>query len=329
MAIEIRRHEAKILPPQLRGRCLTPSAAVQYYWSSTVCTTAPSRTQHAATMPVTICRATFTSSATSPTTVLPRRSTERSRYAREGFQASTKIRSHLSMIVQGLADHSRREDSGAAFSARRCCRPGVCGSCSGCSRLQHCLLFVIGQRLFVNGKELKNSQNLDRLDGATLWLVVQRRVRGQVSIESYGTSRFPRSLERTLHEVRQGICVQGFAPKLAMEGSGGTYFLYDSRKRTVACFKPRDEEPFAENNPRGMTGRRGVGQTGLRNGIWAGEACEREVAAYILDDKHHFHTVPPTALVEALHPAFAYLQRKQKHSKVGSLQVRAVDSMHS
>jgi hypothetical protein len=43
----------------------------------------------------------------------------------------------------------------------------------------------------------------------------------------------------------------------------------------------------------------------MRPGIEPGEACIREVAAYLCD-RGHFLGVPATTLVEARHPAFCY-----------------------
>ena len=44
--------------------------------------------------------------------------------------------------------------------------------------------------------------------------------------------------------------VTGIKPELSLYGSGGTYFLNDAYKWNLLVFKPEDEEPFAENNPR-------------------------------------------------------------------------------
>ena len=66
---------------------------------------------------------------------------------------------------------------------------------------------------------------------------------------------------------------------LSIDGSGGTYFLLGPRRKPVACFKPCDEEPGCHNNPRGLVGI--GGGFGLRAGIAAGEASQREVAAYV------------------------------------------------
>ena len=73
-----------------------------------------------------------------------------------------------------------------------------------------------------------------------------------------------------------------------------------------------DEEPGAENNPRGIVGRRG--HTSLRKGIVSGEAWKREIAAYILD--HGFASVPACVQAEVRHERFSEV-------KTGSLQVFA------
>jgi Phosphatidylinositol 3- and 4-kinase len=97
----------------------------------------------------------------------------------------------------------------------------------------------------------------------------------------------------------------GLKPELVMDGSGGTYFLHDAKKIKVAVFKPADEEPYAKNNPRGYlpTPGRDYSSQSLRDGIAPGEACIREVAAFLLDHDG-FSSVPMTTLAEARHPAF-------------------------
>lgn len=70
-------------------------------------------------------------------------------------------------------------------------------------------------------------------------------------------------------------------PKLSNDGTSGTYFLRGPDKRIEAVFKPIDEEAFAPNNPRDYVGA--FGQTTFRKGVLSGEACIREVAAYMLD----------------------------------------------
>ena len=85
-------------------------------------------------------------------------------------------------------------------------------------------------------------------------------------------------------------------------------------------FKPIDEEPMAENNPRGLP--LSVDGEGLKRGTRVGEGALREVAAYLLDHptdgcRSHsgtgFSGVPPTALVRSFHMG--------KELKIGSLQM--------
>ena len=57
----------------------------------------------------------------------------------------------------------------------------------------------------------------------------------------------PRSLLRALKQVRRAMELGIHAPKLTLEGFGGTYFLYDPRRRPLAVFKPADEEPYGRS----------------------------------------------------------------------------------
>jgi len=132
-------------------------------------------------------------------------------------------------------------------------------------------------------------------------------------------STIGRACERLLASIGQGLG-EGLAPALALDGMGGTYVLRDAKRNPVAAFKPRDEEPFAPNNPRGLSGK--MGQPGIHPAIPSGESHLREVLAYLLDHRG-FAAVPPTMQAEALHPAF-YVQSMRPLSrygaKIGSLQ---------
>lgn len=119
----------------------------------------------------------------------------------------------------------------------------------------------------------------------------------------------PKALQRLVQQARRGLTL-GFKPALAPDGSGGSYFLSDARRQRVGVFKPADEEPFAENNPRGYVAHGapssspgGGDAEWLRQGVRPGELCLREVAAYLLDHDG-FAGVPPTTLAEARHPGF-------------------------
>ncbi|KAG3221256.1 hypothetical protein PC129_g8005 [Phytophthora cactorum] len=165
------------------------------------------------------------------------------------------------------------------------------------------------------GVAVKNSAS-SRVNGKTSQNLRPEQV-PVVNIHPYGAHLLPVALMKITHQALQGLAL-GLAPVLAMDGTGGTYFFKDPSHRNVGCFKPQDEEPFGPNNPRGLVGQ--LGQSGLRRGILSGEACERELAAYVLD-KDHFAGVPATSLVESRHPVFNYAgSAGALHFKVGSLQ---------
>jgi len=200
---------------------------------------------------------------------------------------------------------------------------------------------VSAQRLYfgpllTSGGELPNHRSLQDAgiyrSGETLLLDIQGGVADGASVSASITSLrstgvsdvcvspslldlTPRALRRTVQRARRGFAL-GLKPDLVLDGSGGTYYLHDARKVRAAVFKPADEEPYAENNPRGYVRQGGgsgissnfgfgygVPDEGMREGICPGEACVREVAAYLLDHGG-FSGVPATTLAEARHPAF-------------------------
>ncbi|KAL0896302.1 hypothetical protein Bca101_080263 [Brassica carinata] len=115
----------------------------------------------------------------------------------------------------------------------------------------------------------------------------------------------------------------GSPPVRSREGTGGAYFMQaSSGNKYVGVFKPIDEEPTAENNPHGLP--LSPNGEGLKKGTKVGEGALREVAAYLLDhpkcgEERGFAGVPPTTMVECLHPGFNH--PKGVKTKIGSLQM--------
>ena len=99
--------------------------------------------------------------------------------------------------------------------------------------------------------------------------------------------------------------VSGFNRKLnpqpTPEGLSGSYFLRDRFRNSVAIFKPRLEEPFAPQNPRGLSGKL---ETSIHaSNILSGRLYLREAAAFLLDEDKLFG-VPETFLAVVDHPFF-------------------------
>lgn len=122
-------------------------------------------------------------------------------------------------------------------------------------------------------------------------------------IEVYGSMNCSKRLKHVIERIRQGFNNR-LKPKLTDEGTSGTYEMRNALKEKVGVFKPIDEEPFAPNNPRGNTGP--FGSQSFRPGVFSGESCIREAAAYLLDH-HHFSSVPPTTFVEVVHSSLKFV----------------------
>ncbi|KAK8967891.1 hypothetical protein KSP40_PGU014546 [Platanthera guangdongensis] len=128
-----------------------------------------------------------------------------------------------------------------------------------------------------------------------------------------------------IDSTRAGL-EKGKKPVMSSEGSGGVYFMFDATGRKyVSVFKPIDEEPMSENNPRGLP--LSLDGEGLKRGTRVGEGALREAAAYILDhpfggprssssNQVGFAGVPPTALVRCIRGGYG-----KKEIKIGSLQM--------
>lgn len=185
---------------------------------------------------------------------------------------------------------------------------------------------VQSQRLFfgpllTSGKELPNHRTLHDagiyrsgetvlLDikggsssclGASSTLTLRPGAASDIVISSSVMDSTPRLARSQVQEARRALALN-LKPEFILDGSGGTYFLHNSRKAKIAVFKPADEEPYAENNPRGYLRQPGQDMF-LRKGVVPGESCIREVAAFMLDHGG-FSGVPMTTLVECRHPSF-------------------------
>ena len=180
------------------------------------------------------------------------------------------------------------------------------------------------QRLFFAGQELKNTHTLNDCsisDGARLFLSSTSHSASSAAsaasplIAVYGDIPCPPLMRDTIAAVRGGL-VAGLAPRLAMEGTGGTYFLRSPNKQNVAVFKAEDEEPFAPANPRGYQGV--MGGAGFRAGLLSGEGAVREVAAYLMDHGG-VSGVPATTRVELSKTAF-------KDKRAGNVSVKRLSN---
>jgi len=143
--------------------------------------------------------------------------------------------------------------------------------------------------------------------------------KSDIDISSSVINLTPKPLRSLVQEARRALALN-LKPAFILDGSGGTYFLHNTRKTKIAVFKPADEEPYADNNPRGYIRQPGQNMF-LREGVVPGEACIREVAAFMLDHGG-FSGVPMTTLVECRHPCFnvngSHLSLTEGGASIGS-----------
>ncbi|CBQ72527.1 related to LSB6-Phosphatidylinositol 4-kinase [Sporisorium reilianum SRZ2] len=158
---------------------------------------------------------------------------------------------------------------------------------------------------------------------------------------SMSSHEFQRQVEQVKHAIQQGVY-----PKMITTGSSGSYFVRIINNEsafseggaqqqqipslaTVAVFKPKDEEPYGNLNPKRQF---------LRKYLWwaMGRPCLipnfsylSEVGASYLDARLALEMVPRTELVELSSPTFHYAYNDRiafdKHhvplpNKVGSYQ---------
>lgn len=143
------------------------------------------------------------------------------------------------------------------------------------------------------------------------------------SVDFFGCVPKNSICKKMLSDLKKGF-KSNFSPQLAMDGTGGTYFLKNEYKKSCAVFKPADEEPFAPNNPK--IHRANIASSGFKPGLKSGLGANREVAAYILD-RSGFSGVPVTTMVKFRNCCYfnyndKLLGNHKKHRKVkiGSLQ---------
>ncbi|WFD00784.1 1-phosphatidylinositol 4-kinase [Malassezia yamatoensis] len=136
---------------------------------------------------------------------------------------------------------------------------------------------------------------------------------------------------RMVQEIETSI-QQGVHPRMISAGTSGSYLVYvreGESTRVVAVFKPMDEEPYGNLNPKRVF---------LRKYFWwaMGRPCLipnfsylSEVGASFLDEQLGLNLVPTTRLIPLASPSFHYLYRdRRRHergiaalpAKVGSLQ---------
>ncbi|SGZ30410.1 BQ5605_C048g12353 [Microbotryum silenes-dioicae] len=183
-----------------------------------------------------------------------------------------------------------------------------------------------GQRR-ANGAKRRAKHDLDRIQRRDRKVAVPILAsvfgRDGVGSEDKGKGKSERDWETLDHEpplsdeafndlvdqVREAISLN-VQPRLNSKGSSGSYFAKDKHSHTLAIFKPKDEEPYGNLNPK-LT--KWLHRNFFSRIIPFGRACLipqlsylSESAASLMDRRLETHIVPPTQVVPLSSPAFFY-----------------------
>jgi hypothetical protein len=74
--------------------------------------------------------------------------------------------------------------------------------------------------------------------------------KNDICVSSSTLDLCPKSLQRLVQQSRRGLAL-GFKPALAPDGSGGSYFMSDARKKRTGVFKPADAA-ICREQPQGV-----------------------------------------------------------------------------
>ncbi|VDN07936.1 unnamed protein product [Thelazia callipaeda] len=161
---------------------------------------------------------------------------------------------------------------------------------------------------------LENSQSVSLPSISThydpTWL---RKVHAYVAStreEVLGDDDFNQNLKQAIQAIKAGV------QPLRIR-AGRSYFVRDINQQNIAVFKPKDEEPFAPQNPKWPKYFQRMlcfccfGRACLipNNGYLS------ETGASLVDEKLQLHIVPKTRVVKLASPAFYYRRRSRRMSK--------------
>jgi len=167
-------------------------------------------------------------------------------------------------------------------------------------------------------------------------LVLKQEPSQLISMENYKERIFETEVEidqatfaATLEEVRIAIEMEVF-PTLISQGSSGSYFCRDRSGKIIGVFKPKNEEPYGDLNPKwGKWFQRNLCPCCFgRSCLIPNSGYLSEAAASVVDRFLNLNLVPRTEIVQLSSKTFNYSfwQRRQAKKgkyplKIGSFQL--------
>ncbi len=99
-------------------------------------------------------------------------------------------------------------------------------------------------------------------------------------------------------------------PQRIYQGSSGSYFVKNQEGKTIAVFKPKDEEPYGRLNPKWMKWMHRLCCPCCfgRSCLIPNQGYMSEAGASLVDSKLGLHVVPKTKVVRLASDTFNYLR---------------------
>ena len=150
----------------------------------------------------------------------------------------------------------------------------------------------------------------------------------QSAEENFSVNNFPDDphFQELVRKVEKGISL-GVAPVRISKGSSGCYFVRDRERKIVGVFKPKDEEPYSELNPRLVKKlqKRCFPCLFGRSCLAPNQGYLCEAAASVVSERLDLGIVPKTRVVRLASAEFNYKSPEFETPplKVGSLQTYA------
>ncbi|XP_051698283.2 phosphatidylinositol 4-kinase type 2-beta isoform X2 [Oryctolagus cuniculus] len=111
----------------------------------------------------------------------------------------------------------------------------------------------------------------------------------------------------TILKAEQAIEL-GIFPERISQGSSGSYFVKDPKRKTIGVFKPKSEEPYGQLNPKWTKYVHKVCCPCCfgRGCLLPNQGYLSEAGAYLVDEKLHLGIVPKTKVVWLVSETFNY-----------------------
>ncbi|KAF7262384.1 hypothetical protein EG68_00332 [Paragonimus skrjabini miyazakii] len=121
--------------------------------------------------------------------------------------------------------------------------------------------------------------------------------------DDFGDPQYAQTVRRAIHAIEHGVY-----PERIYQGSSGSYFVKDIDKKTIAVFKPKDEEPYGHLNPKWTKWmhKHCCPCCFGRSCLVPNQGYISEAGASLVDQRLRLNIVPTTKIVRLASESFNY-----------------------